>query len=119
MGKKKKKPTRQAQTKFLLEYYLQLSPLSIDSKMFSRTLLTSRNAIKAKSMSRSMGYVTDFKPATMAEYPVPAGCWKATNSARQRKNNLHLLGGIAFFTGTIVVAKESELVDFGWGPKIG
>jgi len=98
--------------------YLDIS-ITHRPKMFSRALLSSRNAIKAKPISRKMGYVTDFKPPTMAEYPIPAGSWKEANSAKQRKYNLQLLGGIAFATSTVVIAKNSGLIDFGWGPKIG
>ncbi|KAG7160617.1 uncharacterized protein LOC121876320 [Homarus americanus] len=87
--------------------------------MFARTALTARNIAKAKPLGRSVSYVESVKPPTMADLPVPQGSWKEAHSQKQRKNNLQLLGGILIASGTLVYAKESGLVVFGFGPKVG
>lgn len=48
-----------------------------------------------------MGSVTDYKPPTMNDLPVPQGSWQDAYSARQRKYNLQLLTGIAVLGGTL------------------
>ncbi|XP_047495217.1 uncharacterized protein LOC125043251 [Penaeus chinensis] len=87
--------------------------------MFARTALSARNVCRAKPMGRSMGSVAEYKPPTMSEMPVPQGSWSEANSKKQRMNNLQLLVGVAFAAGTIAAAKNSGLIEFGWGPKIG
>ncbi|MPC16603.1 hypothetical protein E2C01_009432 [Portunus trituberculatus] len=69
--------------------------------MYTRALLSARNAVKATVSRRGMGSVTDFKPPTMSELPVPQGAWKDAHNAKQRKNNLHLISGVLVAGGTL------------------
>ncbi len=77
-----------------------------------------RAAVSAP-LRRGMAYVADLKPSTMSDLPVPQGSWKEAHALKQRKYNLQLVGGILFAGGTIAFAKQSGLIFFGFGPKIG
>merc|ERR1712002_617529 len=94
-------------------------PVQKLTKMFARTALSARTLTRTKPASRSMGYVAEFKHSNMSEMPVPKGAWKEAHSKKNTRYNLHLLGGLAFFSGTIFAARETELFDFGWAPKMG
>lgn len=48
-----------------------------------------------------MAQVTDYKPPTMSDMPVPQGSWKEHYGQKQRKNNLQLVAGILFTGGTL------------------
>lgn len=87
--------------------------------MYTRALLSARNAVKATVSRRGMGSVADFKPPTMSDLPIPQGAWKDAHSAKQRKNNLHLVSGLLVSGGTLAFLFESGMVDFGLAPKIG
>ncbi|XP_045609933.1 uncharacterized protein COX7B [Procambarus clarkii] len=87
--------------------------------MLTRALLASRALIKPPQMSRGMAVVKNFKPTTMNDLPVPQGSWQELHSKRQRLYNIHLIAGILAILTTIGVAKESGLVRFYFGPKIG
>ncbi|XP_050727617.1 uncharacterized protein LOC127004175 [Eriocheir sinensis] len=87
--------------------------------MFSRSLLAARNAVKARAPRRSMGYVTDYKPPSMADLPVPQGSWQDAYSAKQRTYNLQLLAGVVTLGGTMGYLVQSDALNFCWGPKIG
>ncbi|KAF4532279.1 hypothetical protein B566_EDAN007251 [Ephemera danica] len=41
-----------------------------------------------------------FKVPTINELPVPQGSWQESFNSKQRKYNMHLIGGISFFLGT-------------------
>ncbi|CAH0586744.1 unnamed protein product [Chrysodeixis includens] len=49
-----------------------------------------------------------FKPPSMDELPIPRGSWQAQYDANQRKYNAALLFGIAFATGTLIVAVDLQ-----------
>lgn len=67
------------------------------------------NAVVCPSVSRrGMGSVADFKPPTMSDLPIPQGAWKDAHSAKQRKNNLHLVSGLLVSGGTLA------FVSFVW-----
>ncbi|KAK8407398.1 hypothetical protein O3P69_002139 [Scylla paramamosain] len=87
--------------------------------MYTRALLSARNAVKGTVSRRGMGSVADFKPPTMSELPIPQGAWKDAYNAKQRKNNLHLISGILVAGGTLAFLAESDMVDFGMAPKMG
>ncbi|XP_053628756.1 uncharacterized protein COX7B [Cherax quadricarinatus] len=87
--------------------------------MLARTALSTLNAFKAQPMSRGMAVVTNFKPLTMSDLPVPQGSWKEANTKKQRSHNITLLTGVVIALATIITAKESGLVQFYFGPKIG
>ncbi|XP_026744590.1 uncharacterized protein LOC113505917 [Trichoplusia ni] len=57
-----------------------------------------------------------FKPPSMDELPIPRGSWQAQHDANQRKYNAALLFGIAFATGTLIVAKTSGLIYLNYSP---
>ncbi|KAK3852220.1 hypothetical protein Pcinc_041183 [Petrolisthes cinctipes] len=84
--------------------------------MFTRA---ARNVLKTCPPRRGMAYVAEFKPPTMNDLPVPQGSWREHYNQRQRKNNIHLVAGILFTGATVAYAKESGLMVFGYGPKIG
>ncbi|XP_077294913.1 cytochrome c oxidase subunit 7B [Arctopsyche grandis] len=76
----------------------------------SARMLVSRNA-------RSYhGKHSDFKAPSMDELPVPAGSWSDAFAARQRRNNLTLIGGIIFAGASIFTAKTSGLIYLNFSP---
>merc|ERR1711915_941403 len=88
-------------------------------KMFARAALSARSGVISRPLTRRMGNVAECSPPTMSDLPVPSGSWSEAYSKKQTKNNLHLLFGVAFSAVTLVVAKNSGLVELGLGPKIG
>ncbi|XP_069986029.1 apoptosis-inducing factor 1, mitochondrial isoform X2 [Penaeus vannamei] len=57
-----------------------------------------------------------FKPPSMNELPVPQGSWTLRNQRKQKTYNLQLAAGLGFTGFTLFVAKQSGLIEFGWGP---
>lgn len=84
-----------------------------------RSALTARSGVISRPLSRRMANVTGHTQPTMADLPVPSGSWAEAHSKKQTKNNLHLLLGVSVAAVTLVVAKNSGLVELGLGPKIG
>lgn len=49
--------------------------------------------------------------STYNDLPQPQGSWKTHYDANQRKYNAHLVFGIAFLAGTIVVGKSAGFLN--------
>ncbi|XP_063615112.1 apoptosis-inducing factor 1, mitochondrial-like isoform X2 [Penaeus indicus] len=56
------------------------------------------------------------KPPSMNDLPVPQGSWTLRNQRTQKAYNLQLATGLGFTGFTLFVAKQSGLIEFGWGP---
>ncbi|XP_037789754.1 apoptosis-inducing factor 1, mitochondrial-like [Penaeus monodon] len=56
------------------------------------------------------------KPPSMNDLPVPQGSWTLRHQRKQKSYNLQLAAGLGFAGFTLFVAKQSGLVEFGWGP---
>ncbi|XP_042893646.1 apoptosis-inducing factor 1, mitochondrial-like isoform X2 [Penaeus japonicus] len=57
-----------------------------------------------------------FKPPSMNQLPVPQGSWTQQHQRIQKAYNLQLAAGLGFAGFTVFVAKQSGLIEFGWGP---
>lgn len=53
---------------------------------------------------------------TYNDLPIPQGSWKTHHDAQQRKYNSHLLFGVAFAIGTLVIAKASGSLYLNYTP---
>uniref|UniRef100_T1JL46 Deltamethrin resistance protein prag01 domain-containing protein n=1 Tax=Strigamia maritima TaxID=126957 RepID=T1JL46_STRMM len=70
-----------------------------------------------RAPSRSTSYeVKDYKPTTMDDLPIPSGSWEKANNAKQMYNNILLGVATVFFAGSIVVGRQTGVLNFQTGP---
>ncbi|KAK7871622.1 hypothetical protein R5R35_001809 [Gryllus longicercus] len=86
--------------------------------MLTRVILPSaRRLVQANvgATSRVCAYHAPAHPeTTVGDLPIPQGSWQADYESKQRKYNLHLLMGIGFTVGTLIVAKASGLFHLNY-----
>ncbi|XP_047740346.1 apoptosis-inducing factor 1, mitochondrial isoform X2 [Hyalella azteca] len=61
--------------------------------------------------------IKNFKPPTMNSLPVPQGSWSTEYARKQKKYNALLMGGLAFCGATLLVGKQTGLLNFNLRPE--